>query len=288
MGVVASVVGIAAFGQQLAASILKMKRFCEDVKDAPEELRVTLDRIENISNIMTRLGYLEQTSQTTEVDDIFQASIHLCQSAVGRISALAQELEDELRRKRLSGSMRAVLKKKTLEKLLISLERNKADLLIAQSMYADVRKSRELERLHKCVEEMRYGQLQMIEYTRTLSSQRQECAEEHQLCRQTRHATPRKGSDRSRKIRVRLPLWLCHYAWDLAFERAGGCSNISLRPFRIVTRFDPFMSAVNGNIKHVQQMLEARQLSIHDQNEQGDTLAMVRAAAVSQAQKGSC
>jgi GTP1/Obg family GTP-binding protein len=276
VGVVASAVGIAAFGQQLASSIQTIKEFCEAVKDAPDELRDVLDQIENISKIMARLGHLEETSPSTEVDDVLQASAQLCRTAIGRISTLAQELEDEVKRNRVRGSVRAVLKRKGLEKLLVKLERNKADLLIAHSMYADVRKSKELERLHRFVEEMRDGQLQMIEYTKTVSSPSSNIEEKHNASRPYRRIGSRERSHRALEVQVRFPLWLCQYAWDVAFERASGCWNMSLKSFRIVTDGAVWDSVVEGNLMYIRKLLEARQLSIHDRDEHGRTLTSVR------------
>ena len=275
VGVVASAVGIAAFGQQLASSILKIKGFCEDVKDAPKELRDVLDQIENISNIMSRLGRVEDTATVTEVDDIFQASAQLCRTAIGRISTLAQELEEEMTRSRVRGSVRTVLKMKTLEKLIAKLERNKADLLIAHSMYTDIRKSKELERLHRCVEEMREGQMQIIQYVQTISSQPMDFPAQPEAHQPIDRILLKRRSAPSSKFYVRLPLWLCQYAWDVTFERASGCWNIALRSFRIVPCSTIFYLGYHGDIKRVRLLLEARQLSVHDQDEYGHTVTSV-------------
>ena len=76
LSVVASAVGIAAFAQQLAQSVLKIKAFCADVKNAPQELQDTLSQIENISNTMTRLSRGEaKPSCTTMNEDILDESL---------------------------------------------------------------------------------------------------------------------------------------------------------------------------------------------------------------------
>lgn len=281
VGVVASAIGIAAFGQQLASSIWTIKKFCEDVKDAPEELRDALDQIEDTSGIMTRLGQILDTSPSYGLDDAFQANLQRCRTAVDRISAITHDLDREVKGNRVRGSIRAVLKRKSLEKLLVKLERNKADLLLVHSMYAAVRNAKELEQLYKCVKELRDGQLQMIEYTRTASSQPSTIEEQHEVCRPFHRIDPRKRSDRSRKSKFEIRLWFCQYAWDVAFERASGRWDISLKSFRIITDRQILGLANEGDIKRIQQLLEARQLSIHDQNEYGDTLVSVSIPAVS-------
>ena len=45
----ASAFGIAAFAQQLAHSVFRIKALCRDVKNVPVELQETLGQINNIS-----------------------------------------------------------------------------------------------------------------------------------------------------------------------------------------------------------------------------------------------
>ena len=51
LSVTASVFGVVAFGQQLAQSIVKIRQFCKDAKNAPAELQELLDELEDIYRI---------------------------------------------------------------------------------------------------------------------------------------------------------------------------------------------------------------------------------------------
>ncbi|KAK3701774.1 hypothetical protein LTR37_015294 [Vermiconidia calcicola] len=168
VSVLASAVGIAAFAQQLAASILKIKRFCEDVKNVPVELQETLDQIANMSNIMAKLGRIEEEELDGGVDaDILLQSLQLCQRAVSRISALAQEAQASMKRGKARAAVSAVLKQDTYAKMLVKLDRSKFDLHLAYSMYADARKAKELEGIRKHMQDMLGGQLHAIPESRS-------------------------------------------------------------------------------------------------------------------------
>ena len=277
LSVVASGMGVAAFALQLAQSVTKIKKFCADVKNAPGELQEILDQIENISTIMARLGREETHSPSSSMnEDILQGSLQICQKAVDRISALASDLQDEMKSRRLRTSVRTVLKQDTIEKMLAKLDRSKTDLHIAYSMYTDARRMKELENLRRCIGEMRDGQIQMMDYTRTVSMHHPEAEDKNMPNPKRRHSTRRKAMECSQTLHIQLPRWLCQYAWDVAFVRASGCWTVSLRSFRVLGNdraiWDVFYE---DDVDGIRDLLDRRQLSIHDQTGAGRTLASV-------------
>ena len=136
LSVIASGVGVAAFAQQLGQSIFTLRRLCEDIKNAPSDLKETLDQIEHISRIMERLTHDKGPASTVDSNnDILNGSLQLCQKAVDRVSKLASDLQKEIEGKKLRGSIKTALKRDSMERLLTKLDRSKTDLNIAYSKY---------------------------------------------------------------------------------------------------------------------------------------------------------
>ncbi|KAK3699823.1 hypothetical protein LTR37_016238 [Vermiconidia calcicola] len=281
VSVLASAVGIAAFAQQLATSVLKMKRSCEDVKNVPIELQETLDQIENMSNIMAKLGRIEEEELDGGVDaDILLQSLQLCQRAVSRISALAQEAQANMKRGKALPAVRAALKQDTYAKMLVKLDRSKADLHLAYSMYAGARKAKELEGIRKHMQDMLGGRLHAIQESRSGSLPCEESGREHSLEQHSSRRSRKKARRITGLLRLALPLWLCQRAVDLAFESAGGCWTVSWKAFRVL---EPGNEAIDmcqkGDINGIKELVERRQLSIHDEDMYGRTLSTVEKAA---------
>lgn len=226
---------------------------------------------------MARLARLEDTTPKTDLEDVFQDSMQLCRTTVERISTIAGQLEREMSTFRLQGSIKAVMKRHSLDKLLTKLDRHKADLHIVYSMYANACNTMEQKRLHKCIQAMREEQLPMIDCARTISVRPVPVVGDDDSSLLIRNVTTRKGPNRSRTIQIRFPNWLCENAWDVAFERASGCWNVSLKSFRIFEGNKLSVLCHNGDVTHIRHLLEARELSVHDQDQRGNTAVSVRA-----------
>jgi hypothetical protein len=53
VGLAASVVSIGAFAAQIASSVLKLKSYLDQIKDAPEDISILIDEIEDIHFILS-------------------------------------------------------------------------------------------------------------------------------------------------------------------------------------------------------------------------------------------
>jgi hypothetical protein len=75
LGAVASAIGIASFGIQVADSVIKLKDFWERVKEAPEEIRFVLEEIETLSLVLAEIG---QSSGNEDLVECAPTSMNKC------------------------------------------------------------------------------------------------------------------------------------------------------------------------------------------------------------------
>lgn len=161
---------------------------------------------------MARLGHAEEQRELDDTlhYDILRSSLDLCRQAVDRVSEVGMTLQGEMKQRKLRSAIKMVLKRDTIGKMLSKLDRSKGDLHIGYSMYSDARKSRDLDRLQRCVEEMRGQQVQTIGYIETMRftatpTQPDQTTSVSRVCPRT----VGKQERRSRLTRrIRLPQWL--------------------------------------------------------------------------------
>ena len=131
LSIAGGVVGIVAFAQQLIESTIKIKRFCQDVKDAPAELDYILKQAENIEDLLRQLK--QQGESAGPHVDIYRKCLDFCQSAVGNLSTMVVELRAKMRSSQVH-RVKLVLRRKDIESMLVRLDRSRADLHLAYSI----------------------------------------------------------------------------------------------------------------------------------------------------------
>lgn len=284
LDIAAGAIGIVGVAQQLTNSIFSIKRFCRQVKNAPEELRDTLDQIENMGNTMARLeGEVLSDTAVDASQEVFKASMKLRQKAVERISMLASQLQSTAKWARVRAGVKIVLNQDVLKDMLERLDRSKADLHFAYSMYTDACRRREFESLRRYLEEERNGQVQLIDHARMVAvpcSEAETGSIPDNEERRVNHGRLGKSSGAAlvlnTVIHIRLPFWLCQYAWDVAFQRSSGYLTMSLKSFRVLEWDNPVWEMIStGDITSVRDLFGRRQISIHDETPEGDSLCSV-------------
>jgi len=135
-GVVASGIGIAGVAAQAIDGIRKLQTFCDDVRDAPEEIKYMTNELEVL------------LSTTAGIEAQIQRNASMCQSlnptpalrfvnqSVMSLNAVIQKLNTEITQKRMLGSIETAWKKKVLEAHMIKIERSKTSLGLAISAYS--------------------------------------------------------------------------------------------------------------------------------------------------------
>lgn len=137
LGAIASGVGIASFAIQLADSVSKLKKFCEDIKDAPEDLRRTMFQLGIVTLQLKEIADEEQANpQIFASNASLQQCVALCQQGSDSIGEIGRELEAEMAKRKIFGKLKVVLKKDTLSKLALRLESAKANLMMSYMIYS--------------------------------------------------------------------------------------------------------------------------------------------------------
>ena len=280
LDVAAGALGIVGLAQQLAQSLLKIRSFCKDVKEAPIELQETISSLERASRLLIRLDEPDTGAAITSGGsnaDVFRDSLELCKDATNRIAVLSSELQRRMNHKRFRSSVKVVRKKRDFKSMLEKLDRSKADLNMAYSMYTNARRKAEHKTICRRFDEERHTQLVIMETVRTLTRPhvRDDGDLDPDSAEERTKGKPKKsralGTETSVMVQIRLPLWLCQYAWDIAVQRAGGTWTASLKTYRIVDFDSGDLSEIFevDDVDGIRKLLQERQLSIHDQDEHG-------------------
>lgn len=118
LGVIASGMGVASLAMQIGQSIMKLKSFVSAVKEAPEDIRYMIEKLESLSLVFEDLQIDEGPHSSASMTKC----LHLCRRSADKLRTIVKDLEDEIDRRRLLGGVKSVLRKNTLEKLKDRLE----------------------------------------------------------------------------------------------------------------------------------------------------------------------
>lgn len=135
-GAVASGIGIAGVAAQAIDGLRKLQTFCDDVLDAPEELKYLTNELEILLSTIAGIG-----AQIQRNASICQAlnptsALGFVEQSVRSLTAVIQKLNDDIARKRTLGSMKMAWKKKVLGAHMAKIERSKTSLGLAVSAYS--------------------------------------------------------------------------------------------------------------------------------------------------------
>jgi hypothetical protein len=105
LGIVASGMGIASLAIQIGDCIVRLKGFCDAVKDAPEEIKHLIEEIDTLSLVLS--GF--ETNEQPELNPGHEATtkcFQLCKKAIGILVAWLRMLRLRSRRGKGSGVSR--------------------------------------------------------------------------------------------------------------------------------------------------------------------------------------
>jgi len=119
LGVVASGIAVAQLAGQVTKSIVKLKDYWDQVRDAPAEIKYLLKEIDSLSLILQHIqgGQVGLSSDSACVQQCFE----LCQEAATElgelVKAMSEKIEGNREWKKRVGSAKVVLKKEEIKKL---------------------------------------------------------------------------------------------------------------------------------------------------------------------------
>lgn len=269
--IAAGAIGIIGVSQQVVQTAFKARTFCKEVKDAPTELRELTQSLETLSRILIRLREtIPPETWNSQLGpsnvDILQASLQACHDDAARISILISDAHRMLEKKRFRGSCTLVSKKREIHSMLEKLNRSKADLSLAYSIYAS-------SNIMDCA--VSRAPASQMHGEALLENDTSRCSASQRL--DLRRSRIDAASSRSMSLRLSLPRMLCKTAWEIALLQAAGQWTLSLKTYRVLDVNSPAIDmCYRGNLTGIRQMLESRALSVRDQSADGYPLYSVR------------
>lgn len=135
-GAVASGIGIAGVAAQAIDGIRKLQAFCNDIRDAPEEIKYLTTELEILLGTIASIEAQIQRNSTMCQNINPTPALRLVDQSVRSLNAVIKELNAEISQKRTMGSMKMAWKKKVLEAYLLKIERSKTALGLAVLSYS--------------------------------------------------------------------------------------------------------------------------------------------------------
>ena len=130
----ASVIAVSSLAFQLAENTKRMFDFWNSIQDAPEEINEIKMELEFLVTVLEHIG---QEAQLYRSSSLPLSALTQCSRKVNAIQSLTSSFEAGLACSRLRTrkftALRAVFKREKLEKMLRSLERLKATLMLILS-----------------------------------------------------------------------------------------------------------------------------------------------------------
>lgn len=139
-GVVGSAVGVAGFAFQIADGIKKLADFCQAVRDAPADLQDALSELVDLAELYKEVGQQiedQQMSHPTALPSRLVLDRLLQRSRRNHhdLQVLLVDMEAEVKKRQLRGSIRAVLKKETFTRFQKRVGRTKDTLQLSYTVY---------------------------------------------------------------------------------------------------------------------------------------------------------
>lgn len=150
LGVVSGGAGLISLAIQLGDSALKLKRFYDNVRKAPQELE---DLIFEIQTLGISLSEIDRTQhgQPGLPPDVMTG----CRKWTQQIKEVADEMEKSIQKRRLLGAAKMALSRGRLNELCTKLERAKTLLMLAFQLYLSASLSSHGQMLARQVQQSR-------------------------------------------------------------------------------------------------------------------------------------
>lgn len=134
LGIAASGIGIASLALQVGDCIVKLKTFCDAVKNAPEEIGYLIEEIETLSLVLSEFEASDAAVSTIRQESTSRCLL-FCQKAASILSELVKDVEAEIRKRKRIGSVKAVLKRDAIKKLRERLMSAQSMLMLSNQIY---------------------------------------------------------------------------------------------------------------------------------------------------------
>ncbi|RMY76156.1 hypothetical protein D0862_13796 [Hortaea werneckii] len=229
LGVAAGALGIASFGIQLADSVVKLKRFCGEVKGVPRKLHRLTDELEIMTEALSTFTVDYEKLLATK--NPVRKSLALCKAAVKDLASTINALQERLGRRKRITSIHAALRREEVDDLVETMERTRNLLDFVSRVYLEAQRQDELSsilvhcRMNSSAASPSISGMAVSQPTTEVESV---AKQETEAIR--RPPVPTSGAlTRARALKYRASWWLFSQVWELSVERATSGWKFSLR-----------------------------------------------------------
>lgn len=265
VGAASSVAGLVSLAGQLLDGAMKLKRFCERVKDAPRRLETLAFEIETLS--LTLHGIEANRQRHIHLEStIVERCLKLCRDGTQRICAMTEDLDKSMLKSRKWASIRTAFKQRGIEDMCNEIERGKSTLSLAYQLYSNEVQAQQLMIIQSTLLDVPQTILNSAQIT---TSHRPEAPTNLPL---GKHGRRRKRRvPREYEVSYTLSLPFLNKAWTFAASQAANGWNWHLRTYNIRSGdSDIFRACMVGDIREIQELLVSGKASVFDVDEYGE------------------
>ncbi|KAE9378461.1 hypothetical protein N431DRAFT_479482 [Stipitochalara longipes BDJ] len=270
LGVIASGVGIGALAGQIALSVARLKTYLDQIRDAPEDLKILIDEIESLHLLLSDIEDEQSRNPSSSILVENNSSLRCldhCKRGVERLQRVVDEMAvdfDGLKpMKRKLVSAKIIWKRDRIEKYKAELASAIRLLTLSCQIH-----TRSLVQLQPDIITSRIARLMQIEFANIAFPNSVPSLSTSQVQGFTSSMrTNRAGESRSRRIqstwlRWKLSSLILGRAWDLEICRSQQGWKFSISTYAIV----PFDSLVveycgHGDIEGLQRLFSQGEAS---------------------------
>ncbi|CAG8956695.1 hypothetical protein HYFRA_00012239 [Hymenoscyphus fraxineus] len=295
LGAAASIIAVASIAIQIGDSVLKLKKFVDDIKDAPEEIKMLIDETKTLGMILSTILPPDAASNPFQATSALATQcLDSCRQAANNLEKAVTELHVEMKNRKFRGGFKATLKKGTIDKLKERLSRAQMMLLMSQTLY-----SRMLQEHQYNIQQHQYSVQQQWFVNIQAQTSQDTVVQSHRLlpagsastevqvsCSNVDHESriienkpsrTRQARQREHKFTIRLqgPRWfyLTSRALEITGHRSPAGWDFSTRTDIIIPRDSPvFKLAGKGDLLGLQKMFEQKEASPFVIDQYGGTL----------------
>ncbi|TVY91039.1 hypothetical protein LAWI1_G003473 [Lachnellula willkommii] len=300
LGVTASAISVASIAIQVGDSIIKLKDFWNHVKEAPEEIKWLIEEIETLSFVLSGVESSKARDDPPHLEPAFASRcLELCRKGAGILEAVVKEADEEIRKRKRVGGVKAVLKKGMIERLKERLRSAQLMLMLSNQAYSEPLQKqrhelqrkwaelqqRQLDELRTCASQSTDVVLSLHttvgQQTLLASSSLCNSAPFHTAsdCGSLEHTAGRVQKAQKRQqtflVRLRGPRWLplISRVLEISGRKAPSGWNFSIRTYNTVAWNSPVMHAVRrGELSKLQGLITDGKASLLDCSEDDETI----------------
>ncbi|ETI23224.1 hypothetical protein G647_05022 [Cladophialophora carrionii CBS 160.54] len=285
----AETIGVVAATLEFAKIVLEAKQLYSSIRHAPQTLKQLLEELEALEEILETFKEQEAALSAFAPPDVVRKCRQRSEKAVQSLKPICDELSKAIKRSRIRGSVKAVLKEDALDKARQVVERAKADFMLAQMnvlnamSLLNIRKHSETHTLimtstasvSAIVQDIRQASISST-FKALLSHsgdtvQRDTSDAVHSSSWKPRHQQ-RWVNVRTRRLLL-LQSRLLGKAFEFVQQQACGAWTYGFRTYNVRAWNEPvFRYVFDGNIAALQNLFHKGQASILDRSPCGDTL----------------